>query len=312
MKKKIILVEGIPGSGKSTFARFLSNQFERNGFTCRLFLETTYDHPIIESTGYTDHSLFLEAYYERWAKFLNNFPDEEIVLMESAFFQSPIVHLLHKDVDREIIKTLISKVGNRLNQEECRLIYFYQQDAPTAIHKMIEIRGGREYLVRKHNEYGNEPYFINRKEQGPESHIAFFLEYSRIAAEIIHEINVSAEIIENSSGDYGLYQKQILEKLNLKYFPDPDLGTSLLKKYSGQYYNQDMDLRISVELKDDSLWIFGNKRMNPKSTTQFYLDDISVLVSFISDKSKVTGLWITEKDLFANRKDEGTVFERIS
>lgn len=150
MKKKIILVEGIPGSGKSTFARFLSNQFERNGFTCRLFLETTYDHPIIESTGYTDHSLFLEAYYERWAKFLDNFPDEEIVLMESAFFQSPIVHLLHKDVDREII------------------------------------------------------------------------------------------------------------------------------------------------------------------TTQFYLDDISVLVSFISDKSKVTGLWITEKDLFANRKDEGTVFERIS
>jgi thymidylate kinase len=44
--KKIILLEGIPGSGKSTNARFLSIQLERNGHKSILFLETTADHPI--------------------------------------------------------------------------------------------------------------------------------------------------------------------------------------------------------------------------------------------------------------------------
>lgn len=53
--KKLIFVEGIPGSGKSTFARFLANQFERNGYTCDLFFETTYNHPVILSESCDDY-----------------------------------------------------------------------------------------------------------------------------------------------------------------------------------------------------------------------------------------------------------------
>ncbi|MDR9856202.1 hypothetical protein RJP21_21605 [Paenibacillus sp. VCA1] len=232
--------------------------------------------------------------------------------MESAFLQNPMVHLLHKEAERELFKSLVHKVSNRLSTENCNLIYFYQKDTPTAINKMIEDRGGREYLLRKHEEYKDEPYFRKRQEQGPESHISFFLEYAEIANEIVRELNIPAEIIENSSADYEAYQKQALEKFDLKYVPDPVLETSLLRKYSGLYHNQDMDLKISVEFIKDKLWIFGNKKLKPKGTDQFYLDDISVTVTFITDQSNVTGLWITEKDLYANHNDGGTVFERIS
>lgn len=312
MKKTLILIEGIPGSGKSTFARFLANQFERNGIACGLYLETTYNHPIIEFTGYEDNSLFLEAHYDRWSMFLDHFLKEQVIVMESAFLQSPIVHLLHKEAERGLIKSLVHKVSDLLSKENCNLIYFYQKDALTAINKMIGGRGGREYLLRKHDEYKDEPYFRNRHEQGPESHISFFLEYAEIAKEIVRELSIPVEKIENSSADYGSYQKQALEKFNLKHIPDPILETSLLRKYSGLYHNQDMDLKISVELIHDDLWIFGDKRLKPKGTDQFYLDDISVTVTFITDRSNVTGLWITEKDLYANRNDGGTVFERIS
>ncbi|MEF2965376.1 hypothetical protein V3851_05975 [Paenibacillus sp. M1] len=312
MKKNFILIEGIPGSGKSTFARFLSNQFERNGRACRLFLETTYEHPIIESTGREDDSLFIKSFYDRWSKFLDNLPEDEVVVLESAFLQSPIVHLLHKDADRELIKSLIMKVSNRLSMENCTLIYFYQKDAPAAIDKMLKARGGREYLLHKHNEYKDEPYFRNRIEQGPESHISFFLEYAVLAHEVVRELTISTEIIENSFADYGSYQKYVLEKLNLKHYPDPVLEASLMEKYSGLYHNREMDLTISVEFINDGLWIFGNKSLKPKSSDQFYLDDISATVRFITDKTKVTGILITEKDLYANRNDHGTAFERIS
>ncbi|WP_435530225.1 hypothetical protein [Paenibacillus vini] len=93
--KRVVLVEGIPGSGKSTFARFLANQFERNGHTCNLFFETTYNHPIIHSVSFDDYNMFIESYLDRWNKFLPNQSSGDVVVMESALFQSPIVHLLH-------------------------------------------------------------------------------------------------------------------------------------------------------------------------------------------------------------------------
>lgn len=312
MKKKLVLIEGIPGSGKSTFARFLSNQFERNGYSCELFLETTLDHPIIESSGSEGISSYLESFYDRWVKFLDQLSDGEIVILESAFFQSPIVHLLHKEADRELIRSLIYRVSNRLSMEDCRMIYFYQDDPQVAIEKMIESRGGNDYLLRKHDEYKQEPYFLNRQEQGPASHISFFLEYSVLANEIVKQVSIPSEIIENSAAEYDLYQKQMLEKFDIRYFPDPVLEASLLKKYVGLYHNKEMDLKISVELLDDHLWIFGNKRMKPKSINQFYLDDMSVLINFVINDSKVSGLVITEKDLYANRNDSGTVFEKIN
>jgi len=177
---------------------------------------------------------------------------------------------------------------------------------------MIEIRGGRDYLLRKHDEYKHEPYFLNRQEQGPEAHISFFHEYYVLANEIAKQVSIPTKIIESSAAEYDLYQKQMLEKFNLRYFPDPVLDTSLLKRYTGLYHNKDMDLKISVELMDEQLWIFGNKRMKPKSINQFYLDDMSVLVSFVANNSEISGFVITEKDLYANRNDNGTAFEKIS
>lgn len=286
---KLILIEGIPGSGKSTFARFLSEQFERNGLTSKLYLETTFEHPIIEATGYDDYTLFLSDYYNRWSQFLDSYPNEDIVVMESAFFQNPIVHLLHKDVDRELIKILIYRVNHLLNKQECELIYFYQQDATCSINKMIEKRGGRDYLLQKYKEYGNEPYFLNRQKQDPESHKSFFLEYSVLANEIVKGVTIPVEIIENSEEDYDMYQKYVLDKYNLKHIPDPVLELTLLKRYSGLYLNKEMDLRISVELKDNYLWIFGNKRMNPKGLDQFYLSDMSVMVNLFQRILRLLG-----------------------
>lgn len=309
--KKLVLVEGIPGSGKSTFARFIANQFERNDYTCNLFFETTYNHPIIYSESFDDYNIFIESYLERWKKFLLNQYDSDVIVMESALFQSPIVHLLHKDVDRSVIKSLIVNVSELFREVDCKLIYFYQDDAATAIQKMIDIRGRENFLLRKHNEYKHEKYFLNRMEQGPESHVTFFLDYAALAYKIVKEVAIETIIIENSRRNYPLYEMQLINEFDLRYIPDPYLDLSLLKSYTGTYHNQDLKFDLKVELIDDHLFIFGNKKLKPKSSSQFYLDDMSVIANFISEGNKIKVV-ITEKDLYANRNDNGTVFERIS
>jgi len=192
------------------------------------------------------------------------------------------------------------------------LIYFYQTDPQKAIQTMIDIRGREEFLVRKHNEYKHENYFVNRKEQGVNSHIAFFLDYAALANEIVKEVKINTLIIENSNKDYDSYEQQLLNSFNLSYIPDPTVDRGILDSYTGTYHNQDMNLSVTIELINDCLTIFGSKRLKPKSDSEFYLNDMSVVTRFIKEAGRVIRLNILEKDVYANKSNDGTAFERIS
>jgi adenylylsulfate kinase-like enzyme len=44
-QSKLILVEGVPGSGKTTMAEFVHQWLDRNGIRSRLYGEGSLDHP---------------------------------------------------------------------------------------------------------------------------------------------------------------------------------------------------------------------------------------------------------------------------
>jgi thymidylate kinase len=43
---KLILVDGIPGAGKSTTAQFIARQLEKNGIKTKIYNETDNNHPL--------------------------------------------------------------------------------------------------------------------------------------------------------------------------------------------------------------------------------------------------------------------------
>ncbi len=45
MQTRLLLIEGIPGSGKTTTAQFAAGWLAEHGFKPRLFLEGNLDHP---------------------------------------------------------------------------------------------------------------------------------------------------------------------------------------------------------------------------------------------------------------------------
>lgn len=73
-----------------------------------------------------------------------------------------------------------------------------------------------------------------------------------------------------------------------------------------------MNVNVTIELKDGSLFVFGDRKLKCRRTNTFYVDDMSVEVTFIVDSGACKELIIGEKDIFANRRDEGTSFVKIS
>jgi hypothetical protein len=65
----LILIEGVPGSGKTTTAQFVRGWLEQNGFRQRLYQEGDLDHPAdyesVACLTYTEYAQLLEKYPSR-------------------------------------------------------------------------------------------------------------------------------------------------------------------------------------------------------------------------------------------------------
>lgn len=94
---KLIFVDGISGSGKSTTAHYIARQLEKNGIKVKWFHEDERDHPL-DSMEEGDDKIdqqyitrFLEEYPKKWEKFINSIKNEEgVYIVESYLFQDII------------------------------------------------------------------------------------------------------------------------------------------------------------------------------------------------------------------------------
>ena len=82
---RLILIEGVPGSGKTTTAQFVRDWLERNGFRPRLFLEGDPDHPAdyesVACLTYVEYTRLIEKYPAQ-----RSFLDRHATLLRGEYF----------------------------------------------------------------------------------------------------------------------------------------------------------------------------------------------------------------------------------
>lgn len=312
---KLIIIEGIPGSGKSSTARFIALQFERNGYKTELFHESTLQHPILIDEDIRDSIDWRESYISNWIKFLENRMNnnEEIIVFESVLLQSPIIKLLHLDIDRGLIVEFIDQLNSLLTKIDCSLIFLNQGDPTVGIQRMMKIRGGEEWLNNTYEKYKDEPYYKNRHVRNKELHLEFLYEYAAIAETAYSEAKLTTIKIDNTEWDWNQYHSRIVNFLKLSHKSDPILHADELEKFIGHFHNKEMGLTVQIEIRNNELIIFNHYILKPRDIYKFYLDNISMSLEYLIDSNgEFPALMIYEKDIVGNRNDEGTRFERIS
>jgi hypothetical protein len=117
---KLILIEGIPGSGKTTAARFVGQWLASQGIRTALFLEGAWDHPAdFESVAVFDA--------QEYAKLLTAFPGEAAFLESQAivhggehFFRYRQLQAAYPDLPGALIAELASREIYELPAETYR------------------------------------------------------------------------------------------------------------------------------------------------------------------------------------------------
>ena len=113
---KLILVEGFPGSGKSTTAQWLARQWHLAGRACRWFYEQQPDHPVVGIPAGADYKTWEEYFAyrrERWMAFTaETARGDVLIVMESALLQYSIFVTLRHGVAAEVIVAFLRSVAD--------------------------------------------------------------------------------------------------------------------------------------------------------------------------------------------------------
>ena len=290
---KLIFIDGLPGSGKSTTAQYLFRHLQRNGFHARVFHEGQMNHPIhdeIEEIAMWEEDKSIANRIERWCGYVSSVRQDPVIdIFESTIFQNALSILLLKKVDREKIFHYFLRVQEILNNRRPVLIYFHQQDYLNALLKTFE-RKGKEAAETMLNLLIWNSSGANNPGLEAFDLFDFFHDMKKMSDELFSQFNMGKISIENSGGNWDHYHAEMTDFLQMPKIEDEHV---------------DVDAFIGIYKES----ISGTECLLEAVSCELYLtfrDRKFKLIPYGDDRLMVLGEWI---ELIFLRAKSGKVQE---
>lgn len=301
---KLILIDGITGSGKSTTAQFLAEQVRKNDINVTWYHETQTHHPLgydedIEVFHSSDElERFLYVIPRLWEKFVTDvMADDEVHIIESFLLQDTVRILFQNNVDDRIILDFVKKIEAIIEPLNPRLLYFYQKDVEHSVRKIWKRRGSawKKWFI---DSDVLTPYVQESDLSGEHSVIQLWSDYQDFSNQLFKDYSLEKLSIENSNGCWDEYYRIIMNFLELDY-KDEATSLSIDQKlnYCGTYKEKGGDMECTIKAINHDIvcdLIWPNIKVLPKPPLDdktFYLESFPVYIKFNSDdNNSIIGL----------------------
>src|SRR5690625_255459 len=298
---KLILIEGLPGSGKSTTAHHLSRFLTNAAIDNKWWYEEEKGHPVyiykdqedaqyvIKDLSDGKYNTVINKALEQWRNFGSYLEGaDKTVLIDSCFFGYLTWSLFPFDVPEEVINEYTFAVEEIIKPFNPCLIYFYQDDVNQAMKKICDRREGNmeNHLIQSATE---SPYGKNRSLTGFDGMVKYWEDYRSITDDIFNKLEISKLAIENSEGKYDNYFSQILDHLDLGNRPAKSVSNQELEEFVGTYHSKDSLSVCYIEKYKDHLIIDGipyvwkKTKLLPVSSSVFDIESMPLTVTFDKD-----------------------------
>ncbi|WP_070120057.1 AAA family ATPase [Bacillus marinisedimentorum] len=294
---KLILIDGITGSGKSTTAQFLANQLRNNGIKVKWYHEEEDNHPLnyeedIEVfTSQAELEAFLEETPKIWREFAKHVSEsDQVHIIESFILQNTVRLLFQNNLGEERIRDFTQEIEEIIRPLNPALIYFYQENAEQSIRKVWKRRGPgwKKWFVDLDI---LTPYVKKSGLAGETGVIKLWSEYQNFTNRLVENYKFTKLSIENSEGNWDEYRQRILEFLDVNFVrSNPDLTSEENIRYCGTYRDQEGEVECTIKILNGNLvcdLIWPDIKILPVKegdNLHFYIESFPVLVTFTENQ----------------------------
>ncbi len=142
IKTKLVLIEGLPCSGKSTLSVHLEKAFVAKGVPAKSHHENSEDHPIVIDYGAPYSVEVGERYLEQWIGFVERKRDsDQVDLIDNRFWINVGVFIIYSGFSVEDFFQVNRRTVETLQPLNPVLINFRHSSTDDGIQRAQEVRG---------------------------------------------------------------------------------------------------------------------------------------------------------------------------
>ena len=304
---RLILVEGVPFTGKSTTSEYITTQLSLNGHSARWVSEgmMLQDYfPYVLAVLDRQQIVTETALQAEWRAFVEHVQAETtIFVVDSALSYAAVDPLMMADRPTAAIHAELRQIAELCAPLQPHVIHLTgnaEQLVPASIAERGE--GWQKHIVEQAEA---TPYQQARGRTGVAGATSLQHDLQELLREVLAHEGWSTLTLDVSAPDRSTQPRAILDFLGLDEIAveRPVLDHALLQSYVGSYTTDDperVNKLLSVRLENDMLALHASNQrygpLVPLSTTRFHLQASPLDVEFVVEDGLVRSLTLLTSD----------------
>lgn len=205
MKTNLIIVEGLPGSGKSTMAAMIADELSKKGKKVVCVDEGVKEHPAdYADYDFPDFETERRKILEKWRSFTEKADRGTIYVFNCIFLQNPMCETMMRfGMEESASLTYISEIAKIIKPLSPVIFYIDQPDVKKSVDSVLDERGD-DWLNAVIDYHTSQGYGKQNHLFGYEGYIACLEERKIRELHILQALGLEYHII-NRSEDNSLY-----------------------------------------------------------------------------------------------------------
>lgn len=196
MKTKLIIVEGLPGSGKSTTAAMIAGELEKKGKQIVCVDEGVSAHPAdYADYDFPDFETERNMILEKWRSFVINAKEDTIYVFNCIFLQNPMCETMMRFGMKESASLkYIAEIAEIIKPLSPVIVYIDQPNVRAAIDNVLTERGN-DWLRAVTDYHVSQGYGKQNQLSGYDGYIKCLEERRNRELHILRSLDINSFVI---------------------------------------------------------------------------------------------------------------------